>query len=311
VKCFAQLGALQAFERAGLRVRAVAATSAGGLVGAGFAAGHGVPRLIEELAATQLSARFRRARRGEALLDARAAHHVIHTLVGLRTFAELDVPLALTTVDLDSGARHVLHAGAVAPALRAAIAIPGLFPPETLHGKRLIDGGAIDPVPVRAARRLAPGLPVVAVVLTPRPAGTARHPAAARLDGLPAARLFRRLRFVRAFEVFVRAADISHRALLESRLTLDQPEIIIRPNVAHLDLFGRVDALAVVAEGERAAAAVLRDELDAMREVLRGGACEDGRDDRWDDARHTAWARPSAAARRKRATASATGTPAL
>jgi hypothetical protein len=116
---------------------------------------------------------------------------------------------------------------------------------------------------------------------------------------------------VRAFEVFVRAADISHRALLESRLTLDQPEIIIRPNVAHLDLFGRVDALAVVAEGERAAAAVLRDELDAMREVLRGGACEDGRDDRWDDARHTAWARPSAAARRKRATASATGTPAL
>jgi len=295
VKCFAQLGALQAFERAGLRVRAVAATSAGGLVGAGFAAGHSVAYLIDELASTQRAARFRRARHGEALLDARAAHDVIRKLVGARTFAQLRVPLALTAVDLDSGARHILCSGGVAPALRAAIAIPGLFPPEIIGGMRLIDGGAADPVPVRAARRLAPGLPVVAVVLTPRPAA-AGHPVAARMADLPAARLLRRLRFVRAFEVFVRAADISHRALVESRLALDQPEIIVRPDVAHLDLFGRVDALAVVAEGQRAAMEVLRDELLAAHPG---------------DARQTPWLSPAAAARRSRATASATGTPAL
>lgn len=287
VKCFAQLGVLEALESSGLRVRAVAATSAGGLVGAGYAAGHGVRALAEALEAAQARAGARRAPRGDALLDARAGHDVIDRLVGRRSFADLDLPLALTVVELATGAPRVIDRGPIAPALRAAIAVPGLFAPQRSAGVWLIDGGAVDPVPVRAARRLAPGLPVVAVVLTPSLADGAAHPVKARLDALPVVRRLRGLRLVRAFEVFVRAADISHRALLESRLDLDRPEIVVRPHVLHLDLFGAVDVPAVIAEGHRAARAALGDR-PAQRPP--GSA--------------------AAAAAFSRATASATGTPA-
>lgn len=287
VKCFAQLGVLAALEEGGYRVRAVAATSAGGLVGAGCAAGHGVPALAEALSAAHARAVARRARRGDALLDGRAGHELIDRLVGRRTFADLRLPLALTVAELGTGAPRVLDRGPVAPALRAAIAVPGLFEPQRLSGVWLIDGGAVDPVPVRAARRLAPDLPIVAVVLTPSLSDGGTHPVTARLDALPVVRRLRGLRLVRAFEVFVRAADISHRALLESRLELDRPEIVVRPPVLHLDLFGAVDVAAVIAEGHRAARAALG-ERPAQRAL--GSA--------------------AAAAAFSRATASATGTPA-
>ncbi|MEO8082740.1 MAG: patatin-like phospholipase family protein [Ardenticatenales bacterium] len=292
VKCFAQLGVLEALEAQGVRVRAVAATSAGGLVGAGYAAGHSVPTLIDMLSAAQAQAVPFRARRGDALLDARAGHDVIERLVGRCTFAELELPLALTVVELASGTPRVLDCGPVAPALRAAIAVPGLFAPECAEGVRLIDGGAVDPVPVRAARSLAPGLPVLAVIVTPALADGARHPVTARLDALPVVRRLRRLRLVRAFEVFVRAADISHRALLESRLAIDRPEIVVRPRVLHLDLFGAVDVADVIREGRRAAHAVLSDRAD-----------QPGLDPR-------SFGSAAAAAAFSRATASATGTPA-
>ncbi len=287
VKCFAQLGALRGLERAGLRVRGVAATSAGGLVGAGLAAGHGIDALVALCAAAQGAARLRRARRGEALLDARAAHRLVEQLVGARTFDDLALPLALTTARLDTGAPHVLQRGAVGPALRAAIAVPGLFAPQPVGPWQLIDGGAVDPVPVRAARALAPGLPVVAVVVTPELGVAAAHPAGARLARLPLLRRLGALRPIRALEVFVRAADFGHRALVESRLALDAPELVVRPRVAHLDLFAAVDVDALVAEGERA----LWRALD-------------------ESPRQLAPASAASAAARRRATAIAGGTPA-
>lgn len=290
VKCFAQLGAIQGLDRLGVRVRAVAATSAGGLVGAGLAAGTDVGGLVALLAAAQDRARPRRARRGDALLDPRAAHAVIDALVGDRTFADLALPLALTTIRLDSGALEVVTAGPVAPALRAAIAVPGLFPPQRLGALELVDGGAVDPVPVRAARALAPGLPVVAVVVTPPLGAAAEHPLGARLGRLPVLGRWRALRMVRALALFVRAADFGHRALLESRLAIDAPELVIRPRVAHLDLFGRPDVGAVVDEGARAAAAAWPAWAAGRRQ--RGSSSA------------------AAAAARSRATAVATGTPA-
>lgn len=286
-KCFAQLGAIQGLERLGVRVRAVAATSAGGFVGAGLAAGADVDSLAALLAAAQGRARPRLARHGDALLDPRAAHALIDALVGERTFADLALPLALSTVRLDSGALEVVTSGPVAPALRAAIAVPGLFPPQRLGAVDLIDGGAVDPVPVRAARALAPGLPVVAVVVTPPLGAAAEHPLGARLGRLPVLGRLRALRAVRALALFVRAADFGHRALLESRLAIDAPELVIRPRVAHLDLFGRPDVAAVVDEGARAAAAA------------------------WAAARRQRWSpMAAAAAARSRSTAVATGTPA-
>lgn len=60
---------------------------------------------------------------------------------------------------------EVVDRGPLALAVRASAAIPGVFTPVAWAGMVLADGGLVQPLPVRAARALAAGLPTVAVQL--------------------------------------------------------------------------------------------------------------------------------------------------
>jgi NTE family protein len=69
-------------------------------------------------------------------------------LVEGRHFLDLNRQLVVVTTDVDSGERIVLRNGSLARALRASTAIPGIFPPVEIGGRRLIDGGIGSPIPL-------------------------------------------------------------------------------------------------------------------------------------------------------------------
>jgi NTE family protein len=46
-----------------------------------------------------------------------------------KTFAELDIPLAIVTTDIRTGEKIVISEGPVADAVRASISVPGVFRP--------------------------------------------------------------------------------------------------------------------------------------------------------------------------------------
>lgn len=64
-----------------------------------------------------------------------------------RTFEELDIPLLVIATDYWKGEEVVLEAGELLPALKASIAIPGVFAPVTIGDRKLLDGGIVDLVP--------------------------------------------------------------------------------------------------------------------------------------------------------------------
>ena len=45
-----------------------------------------------------------------------------------------------------------LRSGPLWQALRASFAIPGLFTPAVVHGRELVDGGLLAPLPITATR---------------------------------------------------------------------------------------------------------------------------------------------------------------
>jgi len=61
------------------------------------------------------------------------------------------LPLRVTTTDAGTGQRVVLREGSLVQALRASIALPFMFAPVHIDGRRLIDGFVADPLPVSAA----------------------------------------------------------------------------------------------------------------------------------------------------------------
>jgi len=105
-----------------------------------------------------------------SLLEPSALRRTIARLVLATRFADLKVPLTVTTTDVDSGELVLFGAlGADAPlheVLYASCALPLYFPAATLDGRRLADGGLRAVLPLSVAARI-PADVVVAISVGP------------------------------------------------------------------------------------------------------------------------------------------------
>ena len=155
-----QVGMLRALLERGIVPDVVIGTSAGALNGAAVAYAPnltGVAQLAvvwEQLRAEHVfpGGRIHRAwnvvRRGTHLFDNDGLAALIHRSTPARSFADLEVPLRVIATDLDTGEEVVLVRGPLEPALLASSALPGVFPIVTHGGRRLVDGGVVNNVPL-------------------------------------------------------------------------------------------------------------------------------------------------------------------
>jgi NTE family protein len=166
----AQVGVLEELTAAGISVRAVAGTSAGAMVGAAFAAGHLEPfrDLMCGLTRRRVLWLFDPQWPRSGLLEGRYAMELIRPYVGAR-IETLPRRYAAVATDLASGAEVMLREGDVLEAIRASVAIPGIFKPRRHGGRLLVDGGLVNPVPVSVARALGADLVIAVSVLVPIP----------------------------------------------------------------------------------------------------------------------------------------------
>jgi len=174
VRGAAHVGVLQVLQREGIEPAVVAGTSVGSLVGAAYAAG--LP--AEELGQVFRTVRWPKLARLSwknrfSLFDTRPMEDVIHSVLGVGEFDQLKKPFAAVACDVVSGEKVVLRSGALAPALRASSAVPGVFPPVEMEGRLLVDGCVADNLPVDVARELGADF-VIAVDIVPPPQGARR-----------------------------------------------------------------------------------------------------------------------------------------
>lgn len=151
----AEIGVLEVLADAGIPVHCVAGTSAGAVVGAALASGQ-VSALRETLAAlspARVMRLFDLTWPREGFLYGRRALDLIRPHLG-ETIESLALPYAAVATDLRTGDEVVLNRGPVFDAVRASIAVPGIFTPWRVGGRLLVDGGLVDPVPVSAAQAL-------------------------------------------------------------------------------------------------------------------------------------------------------------
>lgn len=164
---WAHIGVLRALHDNGVELGAVVGTSIGAL--AAVCAACDRLDVLEQIARsanirTVLRYLDPNMRRG-AVLGGRAIARQLDRHLGHASFEQLAIPCAVVAADLASGSAVILREGPVAEAVRASMGLPGIFQPVLRDGRVLVDGGLIMPVPVEAARLIAPDLPVVAINL--------------------------------------------------------------------------------------------------------------------------------------------------
>jgi NTE family protein len=228
----AHLGVLNVLREENIPVDVVTGTSAGALLAISYASGHTIPEIERQARATRFKDFGNWKLSWMGLASNRKLEHYPRRYLGVTTFEELKIPLAIAATDLGTGEAVYFSHGQLGPALRASCAYPGMFVPVEIDGRMLVDGFLAAPVPVDAARSIGADL-VIAVFLE---AASNRTPSSiVDVIGL-------------SFSILQRHADLEWRA---------KADVIIEPVVKDFlwDDFEKTPEL--MAAGEAAARAAL------------------------------------------------------
>ncbi|WP_026692140.1 patatin-like phospholipase family protein [Peribacillus kribbensis] len=149
---FAHLGVLKVLSEEKIPVHMIAGSSMGALVGCFYAAGQDLEWLYK------LSKAFKRKYFLDftvpkmGLISGKKIKDFIRIFTYGKQLEELSIPVSVVAADIKTGEKVLFTSGPIAEAVRASISIPGIFVPEVIDGRMLVDGGVVDRVPVSVAR---------------------------------------------------------------------------------------------------------------------------------------------------------------
>ncbi|HJV26989.1 MAG TPA: patatin-like phospholipase family protein [Aromatoleum sp.] len=285
---WAHLGVLRVLAQEGIEPHVICGASVGAFVGAALASGD-LAKLTdwaESLKWKDVVSLLDVSLRGGLIKGQKLIRFFERNFVA-REFSELHRRFACVATELETGRELWLREGSVAAAVRASIAMPGLLTPVIRHGRVLVDGGLVNPVPVSLCRAMGADL-VIAVDLGSDLVGKAVRPAAepeseAGWTDRVLARFGRTVTGGNGGEpkptrpapdvadapslitVLASSISIMQVRIARSRLAGEPAEVLIAPRLGHLGPLDFHRAREAIAEGEAAATHM----LPALRYALK------------------------------------------
>jgi NTE family protein len=283
---WAHIGVIRVLEDAGIKPDIVCGTSIGALVGATYAGGQ-IDRLeewIRELT-WQDVVRFLDLSLDGGLIKGQKLFGHFRSQFSDTDISDMKIPFAAVATDLHSGREIWLRDGSALDAVRASIALPGLFTPVKHDHRFVVDGGLVNPVPVSLARAMGADI-VIAVDLNAdllgrhdkheaafsEPAGKAKYPLLLKLQsGISS--LFsgdqkQKDEVPSMIDVLAASINIMQVRVTRSRLAGEPADVLIAPRLAKLALMDFHRAAEAIEEGRKAA----QDAVEDLKSLLANEA---------------------------------------
>jgi NTE family protein len=190
----AEVGVLKVLEKYGIKPDYIVGTSIGSIVGGLYAAGFSAAELetmfqtqewltlLTDRSSTFANDPYKvvdgvtyifgfpildRQAIGLGVMKGSSIEHMLDSMAsakGCKNFESLKIPFNCVAADIRSGKEVILHEGSVAKAMRASMAIPGVFKPVEIDNHMLVDGGMLNNLPVDVCRSMGADI-IIAVDL--------------------------------------------------------------------------------------------------------------------------------------------------
>lgn len=277
---WAHIGVIRGLREAGIEPDIVCGTSIGALVGAAYA-NNDLDRLeqwVKGLTWQAVVGFLDFSLNGGMIKGQKLVDFFRHNFVDLE-IPRLPRPFAAVTTDLGNGRELWLRDGLVSDAVRASIALPGLFTPVERDGRLLVDGGLVNPVPVSLCRAMGADI-VIAVDLNADLLGRHLMKKSARANNTHTDKgesiaevVFSRLQAGMAslnisppgekkglpslLDILASSLNIMQVRITRSRLAGEPADVLVTPRLAHLGLMDFHRAHTAIDAGRQAVAHAL------------------------------------------------------
>jgi NTE family protein len=285
---WSHVGVIKALLAEGIEPKVVCGTSVGAIIGASYVAGN-MAKLEDWVLGSSRSdvLRFFEFKLSQSgFVDADRLNWFLNSFVAAedRLIEELPKKFAAVSTNLDTGREFWFTEGSIANAVRASMALPGLFPAVHVGQQWLVDGGLVNPVPVSVCHALGADI-VIAVNLNsgivgkrskenketkevrpPKEDGVLsniRHQAKEYSNSIFPSR-DKDNEAPGLFHAIANSINIFQDRITRSRLAGDPADILIAPKVAHIGMLEFHRAAEAIDEGEKC----VRRSLPEIRDLL-------------------------------------------
>ncbi len=210
----------QALDEMGLKPSIISGTSIGSIIGAFYAGGMSgseMKTLTNQLGVLDYTKMidFSILRRG-GIMKGKNVMDFLDKHLPSKTFEELKIPLKIVASDYWKRKQVIFDSGELIPAIRASISIPVIFEPVRMNDLVLIDGDAVNPVPMSIIRDQCDLLIAIDVSGTNLPT---------KRNAMPS-----------IFDAIINTFHISETVFVEHQLKTYRPEIYIKPALVNIQL---------------------------------------------------------------------------
>lgn len=167
-KGFAHIGILKVLKQHNIPIKVVAGTSAGAIVGSLYASGMSPDRLELEAEILGKTDLVDLTLSTSGFIKGDKLQNYINQKVGNRPIQQFPIRFTAVATDFSTGKAVAFNTGNAGQAVRASASIPNVFQPAVIGGRKYVDGGLSQPVPVSAARSQGANF-VIAVDISARP----------------------------------------------------------------------------------------------------------------------------------------------
>ncbi|MBO8176410.1 MAG: patatin-like phospholipase family protein [Bacillus sp. (in: Bacteria)] len=238
---FAHLGVLKVLVEENIPIDYIAGSSMGALIGTFYGVGHSIESMYK------LSTAFKRKYFLDftvpkmGFISGKRLKEFIHLFSHQKRLEDLHPPVAVVATDLMRAEKIVFTQGSIADAVRASISIPGIFVPEKINGRLLVDGGVIDRVPVSVVREMGANIVI----------------------GVDVAHVKQNEEITNIYDVIMQSIDIMQMELVESREIAS--DVMIRPRVEQFSSRAFKNTEEIIAIGEEET----RRMISTIRQVIQ------------------------------------------
>ena len=262
---------IKALIREGIEPDIVCGTSVGAIIGGSYVAGN-----LEKLehwvlgsSRTDVLRFFDISLSQSGFVDTERLSWFLHSYVAADDQRIEDMPkkYAAVSTNLDTGREVWFTEGGLADAVRASMALPGLFPAVRNDHRWLVDGGLVNPVPVTVCRALGADI-VIAVNLNSgiigkrnneTPEVTAEDKRGVLSSFKQQAKEYSNSIFPNRdekdeapglFYAIANSVNIFQDRITRSRLAGDPADVLLSPHLAHIGMLEFHRAAEAIEEGE-------------------------------------------------------------
>lgn len=147
VRGYAHIGLLKYLDEKKIAVDAIAGSSIGAIIGIAYAAGRSGKEIEAFVLEYELFEVIDISFSKLGIKRTAKLQRKLEQFWGVKRFEDLAIPTYVNSVNITTGKEVVFSSGNLFTAVRASIAIPGVFAPAVIRGQYYVDGSVLNHLP--------------------------------------------------------------------------------------------------------------------------------------------------------------------